>query len=110
MVARLTSSLRSVNEEAVMATIPTGKFVWFDYVSTEAVKAQRFFGELFHWKTKDAPMAGGSSYSMIEIGGVSIGGYTTPPPSNTHWLSYLQVADARATATKIKSLGGKVEK
>jgi predicted enzyme related to lactoylglutathione lyase len=34
-----------------MATIPTGRFVWFEYASKEAKKAQAFFGELFQWKT-----------------------------------------------------------
>lgn len=70
-----------------MATIPTGRFVWFDYVSNEARKAQGFFGELFHWKTKDVPMPGGMSYTMIALGDAAIGGYTQPPPANTHWLA-----------------------
>ena len=93
-----------------MATIPTGRFVWFDYVSNEARRAQAFFGELFGWKTKDVPMPGGRSYTTIVVGDVAIGGYTQPPPVNTHWLSYLQVADARATAAKVTSLGGTVAK
>jgi uncharacterized protein len=93
-----------------MATIPTGRFVWFDYVSNEARQAQAFFGELFQWKTKDAPMPGGRPYTMIALGDATIGGYTQPPPANTHWLSYLQVADARATAAKVESLGGTVSK
>jgi uncharacterized protein len=93
-----------------MATIPTGRFVWFDYVSNEARKAQAFFGELFGWKTKDAPMPGGRTYTMIEVGNATIGGYTEPPPANTHWLAYLQVSDAHATAYKVTSLGGTVSK
>lgn len=93
-----------------MTTIPSGRFVWFDYVSTEAEKAQSFFGELFQWKTKDAPMPGGKSYTMIAIGDETIGGYTQPPPANTHWLAYLQVADARRAAAAVSSLGGTVTK
>jgi predicted enzyme related to lactoylglutathione lyase len=93
-----------------MATIPTGRFVWFDYVSNEAPKAKAFFGELFGWKAKDAPMPGGRSYTMIAVGDATIGGYTEPPPANTHWLSYLQVADARETAANVESLGGTVAK
>jgi len=92
-----------------MATIPTGRFVWFDYVSKDARTAQAFFGELFRWKTKDVPMPGAASYTMIALDDMSIGGYTEPPP-NAHWLSYLQVADARATAAKVASLGGTVTK
>jgi predicted enzyme related to lactoylglutathione lyase len=93
-----------------MATIPTGRFVWFDYVSNEARAAQAFFGELFHWKTKDVPMPGGSAYTMIALGDATIGGYTQPPPAHTHWLAYLQVADARASAAQVTALGGTVSK
>jgi hypothetical protein len=93
-----------------MATIPTGRFVWFDYVTKEAHKAQGFFGELFGWTANDVPMPGGDAYTMMVAGHGPIGGYTQPPPASTHWLSYLQVADARATAAKVPSLGGTVTK
>ncbi len=36
-----------------MAKIPTGRFVWFEYSSKDAKKAQAFYGELFGWKTKE---------------------------------------------------------
>jgi predicted enzyme related to lactoylglutathione lyase len=92
-----------------MTTIPASWFVWFDYVSNEARKAQGFFGELFGWKTNDVPMPGGR-YTMIVAAGGPIGGYTQPPPVNTHWLSYLLVADARATAAQVASIGGTIAK
>jgi hypothetical protein len=93
-----------------MTTIPTGRFVWFDYVSNEARKVQEFFGQLFGWKTNDVPMPGGRAYTMIVASNGPIGGYTQPPPVGTHWLPYLQVADAEATAAQVASLGGKVTK
>src|SRR5258706_1968308 len=95
-----------------MATIPTGRFVWFEYVSKEDKKAQAFFGELFHWKTKAAPMPQGS-YTMIALGNDTIGGYAQPPegaPQQAHWRSHLQVANAQETANKVKALGGKIAK
>lgn len=90
-------------------TIPA--FVWFDYVTPDAKKAQGFFGELFNWKTQEVPVGDGSTYTMITLGGQAIGGYTaTPPgaPAIGHWVSSLSVADAKATAEQVKSLGGKV--
>jgi predicted enzyme related to lactoylglutathione lyase len=93
-----------------MATIPTGRFVWFEYVSKDHKKAQAFFGELFHWKTKTAPMAQGS-YTMIALGNDTIGGYVQPfaeAPQHAHWLPHLQVANAQEVANKVKSLGGKI--
>jgi len=93
-------------------TIPTGRFVWFDYVAKDIAKAQGYFGELFNWKTQEVPAPGGS-YSMIAIGDQTIGGYTPTPkgaPETAHWLASLQVADANATAKQVKALGGKVLK
>ena len=91
-------------------TIPTGKFVWFDYVSKDPAKAQGFFGELFNWKTREVPMPQGA-YTMIASGEKTIGGYMAPPegaPAGSHWLPHLQVASAADTAVKITSLGGKI--
>jgi hypothetical protein len=93
-------------------TYPSSKFVWFEYVSTEAAKAQGFYGELFNWGTRDVPMPNGS-YTMITAGGETIGGYmTTPPgaPARAHWMSHLAVADAHASAERVKALGGRVGK
>jgi predicted enzyme related to lactoylglutathione lyase len=95
-----------------MATIPTGRFVWFEYVSKDAAKAQAFFGELFNWGTQAVPMPQGS-YTMISLGKDTIGGYLATPdgaPPHAHWLSHLQVASATETAAKVKSLGGKIAK
>lgn len=93
-------------------TIPTGRFVWFDYVAKDITKAKGYFGELFNWKTQEVPAPGGS-YTMIAIGDQTIGGYMPTPkgaPEQAHWLTSLQVADANATAAQVKSLGGKVLK
>jgi predicted enzyme related to lactoylglutathione lyase len=93
--------------------IPTGRFVWFDYVSKDPAKAQAFYGELFNWKTQDMPSPGGGSYTMITVDNQMIAGYMPTPqgaPPHAHWLPHLQVADAQAVIQKIKSAGGKVRK
>lgn len=90
----------------------SGKFVWFEYVSKDIAKAQGFFGELFNWGVKQVPMPDGN-YAMISVGDRTIGGYlTTPPgaPPEAHWLTHLEVADARATSQQIETLGGKTLK
>ena len=86
------------------------KFVWFEYLSTDIEKAKGFFGELFGWTTQTVPMPDGA-YEMIASGGRTIGGYSAPPkgaPTHAHWLSHLGVADAKATAAQVTSLGGKL--
>src|SRR4051794_10240170 len=94
-------------------SIPTGRFVWFEYVSQDAKKAQGFFGELFGWSTKAVPMPDGE-YAMIAApDGTTIGGYSAVPegaPSKPSWLPFLQVASATDIARKVKSSGGTVMK
>ena len=95
-----------------------GKFVWFEYVSTDIQKAKGFFGELFGWTTQEVPMPDGK-YEMIASGGRTIGGYLPTPEgapakasakNDAHFLSHLGVADAKATAAQVQKLGGKVHK
>jgi uncharacterized protein len=95
------------------AKIPTGRFVWFDYIAKDLAKAQGFYGELFNWKTQPMPSPDGSTYTLITLDDQPIGGYMAPPPgagATAHWQSSLQVADARASAAKVKALGGTILK
>jgi uncharacterized protein len=93
--------------------IPTGRFVWFEYVARDLKKAQGFFGELFGWSTKAMPMPDGE-YTMIAApDGTTIGGYFAMPegaPPQTSWLPYLQVDSVAKVAAQVKSLGGSIMK
>lgn len=96
-------------------TFPSGRFCWFEYVSTESQKAQGFFGELFNWKTQSVPVPSlpGGQYTMITAGEHTIGAYlATPPgaPKDAHWLSHLQIESASATLAKIEKAGGRTLK
>src|SRR5665647_454344 len=95
-----------------MTNNSSGKFVWFDYISKQAPKAQGFFGELFGWSKQKVPMRAGD-YTMIAVGDRTIGGYLETPegvPAQAHWLTHLQVASADAAAAKVKALGGSIMK
>jgi uncharacterized protein len=95
-----------------MSKIPTGRFVWFEYVSQDSAKAQGFYGELFGWGVKQVPMPEGN-YPMIALGDDTIGGYlATPPgaPPHAHWLAHLQVESVADSAARVTASGGKVLK
>ncbi len=94
-------------------SFPSGRFVWFEYVSKDLPKAQGFFGELFNWKTQPMPAPGlpGGQYTMIAASEHTIGGYVPAPdgaPARGHWLAHLQVESATATIALVKVAGGKV--
>ena len=59
-------------------SIPTGRFVWFEYVSQDARKAQGFFGELFGWSTKSVPMPEGAYTMIAAADGKSLSGSSPP--------------------------------
>ena len=89
----------------------TGKFVWFEYVTTDTHKAKGFFGELFGWTTQEVSIPELGAYSMIASGERTIGGFLPTPkcaPEQSHWLTPLGVASAKDTAAQVKKLGGKV--
>lgn len=93
-------------------SIPTGRFVWFEYVSHDPRKAQGFFGELFGWSTKAVPLPEGSYTMIAAADGTTIGGYADAPQGarDARWLPYLQVQSAADATRKVTALGGSVFK
>jgi uncharacterized protein len=89
-----------------------GKFVWFEHLSSDAKKAQAFYGEVLGWKVRQFPM-GAFTYDMIMTGetlDTMIGGYAPPTTDrrSAHWISYVSVEDVDATANAAIASGGKV--
>ncbi len=85
-----------------------GKFVWFEHVSSDAKKAQAFYGEVFAWRTVPYPM-GTYSYDMIYVGETMIGGYAAPARGQRpHWISYVSVEDVDAAAKAAAANGGTI--
>lgn len=89
-----------------------GKFVWFEHVSRDAKKAQKFYDEVLGWRVEAFPF-GGSTYDTILAGATPdtmIGGYAEPASDRQkpHWISYVSVEDVDAAAKAAAANGGKV--
>src|SRR5512134_551162 len=54
-------------------------FVHVELNTTDLAKAKAFYGKLFDWKLEDAPMADGSSYTVIDVSGGTGGGMMKQP-------------------------------
>lgn len=93
-----------------------GTFCWTDLATTSVDGAKEFYKVLFPWDYTDDPMPEGGSYTMINKGEASVGGLFELSPEMAqmgappNWTSYVSVADAEATAAKIKELGGQLIK
>jgi len=85
-------------------------FVHVELHTGDLARAKEFYSKLFGWKLQDAPMPGGGSYTLIDVGGGTGGGMTADksPGVPPHWLAYVGVDDVRASTQKAKDLGAKV--
>jgi uncharacterized protein len=85
---------------------PVGEFSWNELHVPDAAAAAKFYGELFGWQT--AKFDGGDlDYQMFKHEEQFVGGLAKRPPGQAppHWLGYVTVADAEATARKAVALG-----
>ena len=91
-----------------------GTFCWAELMTGDSARAKTFYSGLLGWETHDDQIPGGGVYTMATIAGGNAAGMFqlndqmkeqgVPP----HWLVYVSVADADATAAKAKELGGTV--
>ncbi|MCA8975559.1 MAG: VOC family protein [Planctomycetes bacterium] len=85
-----------------------GRFVWHDFMTTDAAAAQNFYASLFDWQINEMPVQG-HTYRMIMCGPGPIGGIVEEKNiPMSHWMPYVAVEDVDATAAKITASGGSV--
>ncbi len=93
---------------------PPGAFCWIELATTDQNAAKNFYGELFGWQVNDVPMGPNDFYSMFQLDGCSTGAaYTMRPEQRAqgvppHWMIYVAVESADATANRVAQLDGKV--
>lgn len=92
----------------VTAHVP-GTFCWIELGTSDMRVAQTFYTELFGWEVDQAPMGDGEVYSIFRKDGADCAAmYPIGPQTlglQSHWLSYVAVADADASTEQAKRLG-----
>lgn len=90
---------------------PTGEFIWYELMTTDADAACRFYGDLLGWHAADSGMPE-MDYRMLSIGNVPVGGVLQLTDemlgggARPGWLGYVEVADVDAAAAAIELDGG----
>ena len=94
--------------------ISPGSFCWIELGTTDQNAAKSFYTSLFGWTSEDSPMGPGEFYTMFKLNGRNVAaGYTlrkgqqevgVPP----HWMLYVSVESADATAQKAKEAGAQL--
>jgi uncharacterized protein len=90
-----------------------GEFSWHELATTDWRAALTFYQRLFGWEETSSMDMGPEmgTYQMYGRKGQTLGGMFTKPkqmPGPPSWLPYIKVADARKTAAKTATQGGKV--
>jgi predicted enzyme related to lactoylglutathione lyase len=95
---------------AETAPAATNTPFWIDLGSADPEASRRHYTKLFGWTVDSiaAPVAGG--YGIFKLDGKEVAGVGPPQDPNqpTSWTMYVVVADADATAQKVKAAGGTV--
>jgi uncharacterized protein len=88
-----------------------GTPVWHELETRDAAASKAFFGKVVGWST--APMEGNDGYDLVQVGGRTVGGIMNMSGEEwggmpSHFMPYVAVTDADATAAQAKALGGAV--
>lgn len=92
---------------------PSGSFVWYELMTTDAAAAQAFYTQVVGWTAADAGMPG-MTYTLLSAGPHMVAGLmdlpvearaSGAPPA---WVGYVAVADVDERAAAVQTLGGQV--
>jgi len=89
----------------------TGRFVWYELLTSDPAGAIAFYSEVTGWKTQRFET---SDYTMWVGSQGPLGGVTLLPEAATkmgappYWQANIQVANVDETVVKVKRLGGQV--
>lgn len=91
-----------------------GTFCWFELTTRDQNVAKQFYSRLFGAEISDSPVGEGESYTILKLAGRDAAGIGPmrekdyPPGTPSHWMAYLAVESADATAQKVAAAGGRV--
>jgi len=96
-----------------MSETPTGRFCWYELLTTNPEGAPSFYGDIAGWGTQ--PFEGsGEPYTLWMNGETPIGGVMQLPKqaidagAPPNWLVHISTPDVKATAAKAQELGATV--
>ena len=91
----------------------TGRFVWYDLMTTDIAAAKAFYTKVIGWGTQGMPGME-EEYTMWTAGEKPVGGLMNlaeeakamgAPP---HWIAYVSVPDLQVAADRTSAMGGKI--
>jgi predicted enzyme related to lactoylglutathione lyase len=88
----------------------TGRFVWYELMTSDRDAALSFYSELFGWQWQHEDMGPMGTYSMAHTGDTYHAGLVTLPKPDIppHWGAYVTVPDVDRATEQATALGGQV--
>jgi len=93
----------------------SGKFVWYDVMTTDTKAAETFYRGAIGWDAKDSGMTD-RTYTLLSAGPAMIGGLMPIPEDAREagvkpaWMGYIGVDDVDAYAGSVKQAGGAIHR
>ncbi|PKA40245.1 VOC family protein [Rhizobium sullae] len=99
-----------------MASDTHGKFIWCELMTPDTAAAEKFYGSVVGWTTKEMTIGEMPPYTIFEADGRGVAGMMTFPaelegqgiPPN--WTGYVCVDDVDQTAKDYEANGGQVRR
>jgi uncharacterized protein len=87
-----------------------GRVAWNELLAADWGKAFVFYKDIFGWQKANAAADVVGTYQTFSVGGQSIGGMFTKPPSVpvAFWIYYFNVSDIHAAVASVRAGGGQV--
>jgi predicted enzyme related to lactoylglutathione lyase len=91
-----------------------GTFCWVELATTDQQAARRFYEGLLGWTSQDYPIGSDETYTITRRNGLDVGGLYALSANQraegvpAHWLTYIAVSSADATADRVAEAGGTV--
>jgi predicted enzyme related to lactoylglutathione lyase len=91
----------------------TGKFVWYDVMTTDDKAAASFYGKVIGWEARDSGIPG-RSYTILSMGSSMVGGLMPIPAeaagAQPAWMGYIGVHDVDAHTSRVEQAGGAIHR
>jgi len=94
---------------------PSGRFLWYDLMTTDMAAAAAFYREVVGWDARDSGMPD-RSYSIFSMGATAVAGLMPIPDDLLAagippcWSGYVGVADVDDYADRVEGAGGTIRK
>jgi len=85
-----------------------GMFCWIELATNDAAAAKSFYASVFGWTINDIPLPDGSTYSMLQVDGQSLGALYENKQSQPTWNSYVSVSNVDESAQRAQENGANV--